>query len=205
MLRTNLSTRPFYNERVVQIALGVVALLVVAFTAFNLVQWRSLSERHAHLLARVGDDERNAARLRADAERARRSVNRADLERVAAAAREANDLIDRRVFSWTGLLNCLEETVPPDVRVQSIRPASDKEGNLTVTMVALGRRAEDIEQFVEQLEATKAFRHVYSRTETTNAQGLLEVSLEGRYLQGALPERPAAATAPPAPRAGRED
>ena len=32
MLRTNLSTRPFYNIRAVQVALGALALLVVVMT-----------------------------------------------------------------------------------------------------------------------------------------------------------------------------
>ena len=189
MLRTNLSTRPFYNERLVHLLLGLAALLIVGLTAFNLVQWRSLSERHARLLGRVFGSERQAATLRVDAERARRSVDREALERVAAAAREANGLIDKRTFSWTELLNRLEATLPADVRVQSIQPATDKEGRLTVAMVVFGRRAEDIEQFIEQLEGTGAFRNVVTRAETTNPQGLLEVSLEGQY----------------APRAARED
>ena len=38
MLRANLSTRPFYNERAVQIILGVVVLVVLAVTAFNVAQ-----------------------------------------------------------------------------------------------------------------------------------------------------------------------
>ena len=38
MLRTNLSTRPFYNLRAVQVALGALALLVVVLTLLNLVQ-----------------------------------------------------------------------------------------------------------------------------------------------------------------------
>ena len=67
------------------------------------------------------------------------------------------------------------------MRIQSIRPATDKEGRLTVAMVVFGRRAEDIEQFIEQLEGTGAFRNVVTRAETTTPQGLLEVTLEGRY------------------------
>lgn len=202
MLRTNLSTRPFYNERVVQISLAAAALLILALTAFNVVQFRSLSGRHAELLARVGDAERQATTLRSDADRARRSVDRSQLERVAASAREANSLIDARTFSWTELLNRLETTLPADVRIQSVRPVVDKDGNLTVAMIVLGRRAEDIEQFVEQLEGTKAFRHVYTRSESTNPQGLLEVTIEGWYLPGT----PTTADAPrPAGRAGRED
>jgi hypothetical protein len=73
--------------------------------------------------------------------------------------------------------------------VQSIQPVTDKEGRLTVAMVVLGRRAEDIAQFIEHLEGTGAFRNVVSRAETTNPQGMLEANLEGQY----------------APRASRED
>ena len=182
MLRTNLSTRPFYNERAVQLVLAAVALIILAVTAFNVVQLRALSARHAQLLGRVGGDEKRATALRADAETARRSVDRSQLETVAAAAREANELIDQRTFSWTDLLNRLEATLPADVRVQSIRPSTDLAGRLLVSMVVLGHRAEDIEQFIEQLEATDVFTHVYSRAETTTQQGLLEVVLDGQYL-----------------------
>ena len=38
MLRTNLSTRPFYNERAVQLLLALAALLVVVLTAFNAIR-----------------------------------------------------------------------------------------------------------------------------------------------------------------------
>ena len=192
MLHTNLSTRPFYNERAAQVALGAAALLVVAFTVFNIVEWRVLSERHAALVARVGGDEGAAATMRNTAERERRSLNRAELDRVAAASREANGLIDRRVFSWTGLLDRLEATVPPNVRVVTLRPSTDREGHLVVTIVAVGRQAEDIQQFVDQLKATGSFRQLVSRNETTDPQGLLQVALEGQYTPGA-PPRPASA------------
>jgi Tfp pilus assembly protein PilN len=181
MLRTNLSTRPFYNERLVQFALGTVALIALGLTVFNVVQVRTLTLRQGQLLGRVGAAERQAVKLRGDADHARRSLNREELDRVAAAAREANALIDARTFSWTELLNRLEVTLPDDLRVKSIRPMADQDGNLTVEMALVGRRPEDVAQFMEQLEATSAFSHVYSRTEATNAQGQLEVRLEARY------------------------
>jgi hypothetical protein len=199
MLRTNLSTRPFYNERVVQLVLWAAALVIVGLTVFNAVELRRLTVRHGQLLGSVVNDERRAAKLRADADVARRSVDRAQLEKVASAAREANRLIDQRTFSWTDLLNRLEATIPADVRIQTVRPATDREGRLSVSMVTVGRRAEDIEQFVEQLEGTGAFHHVYTRTETTNQQGLLEVLIEGQYEPAAVNGAPPGdAAAPPA-------
>ena len=196
MLRTNLSTRPFYNERAVQLVLWAAAAVIVALTVYNIVEVRLLSSRHGQLLQSVVDDEKRARTLRADAERARRSVDRAQLETVAAAAREANRLIDERIFSWTELLNRLESTLPDEVRIQAIRPSTDREGRLSVSLIVFGRRAEDIEEFVERLEAAGGFNHVYSRTETTNEQGLLEVVIEGRYVPSATAA--AAPTAAPA-------
>jgi Tfp pilus assembly protein PilN len=155
----------------------------------------------------VGDDEKRAATLRVDADLARRSVDRAQLEAVAAAAREANGLIDARTFSWTELLNRLEATLPPEVRIENIRPITDREGRLSVSMIVFGHRAEDIEQFAEQLEKTGGFQHVNSSSETTNPQGLLEVVIEGRYLPSATAAAaPGQAAAPSAPsRPAREE
>ena len=49
MLRTNLSTRPFYNERAVHVCLALSAILVVALTVFNLWEIYSLSGRDARV------------------------------------------------------------------------------------------------------------------------------------------------------------
>jgi Tfp pilus assembly protein PilN len=205
MLHTNLSTRPFYNERAAQVGLGVLAVVVLAFTVFNVIDGRALSARHRDLLARVGGDERAAAALREQADRARQSLNREELDRVDAAAREANGLIDRRVFSWTTLLDTVEATIPPGVRVLSLRPATDQEGRLVVAIAAVGRQAEDIQQFVDQLEAKGSFKDLVTRSETTDPQGLLQVALEGRYEPGAPPKRVAPAASPARKAPGRRD
>jgi hypothetical protein len=49
MLRTNLSTRPFYNIRAVRLALAAAAAIVTAITIFNVVQSIALSAREGEL------------------------------------------------------------------------------------------------------------------------------------------------------------
>ena len=51
MLRTNLSTRPFYNVRAVRALIGLFGLIVVAFTLFNVVEFVTLSARQRTLSA----------------------------------------------------------------------------------------------------------------------------------------------------------
>jgi Tfp pilus assembly protein PilN len=184
MLRTNLSTRPFYNERLVFVALAAVALLVAVLTVFNGVRLAALTRQDRALAGQTKATEEQVLRLRQQAARARSGIDREQLGAVVAAAREANALIDQRTFSWTDLLNRLETTLPPDVRIESIAPLQRKDGPLEVRVVVLARRAEDVDAFAEQLEANGGFRRVVSQTEVTTPEGLLEVSLQGEYAAG---------------------
>jgi Tfp pilus assembly protein PilN len=167
MLRTNLSTRPFYNERLVWLALGAAALLVALFTAFNLVRLVTLTRQDRALVGSTRSVEEQVTRLRQEAGQARSRIDRQALEVVAAAAREANGLIDERTFSWTELLNRLETTLPADVRIRAISPVRDQEGRLSIRLAVVARQAEDVDTFVDQLEKSGGFRNVVSRSETT--------------------------------------
>ena len=123
---------------------------------------------------------------------------------VAAAAREANSLIDQRTFSWTAFFNQIEATLPPDVMLVSVRPAV-KDGATRVSLAVLGRTAEDIDEFIEKLEATGAFeydpRHA-SRIATDD--GLNRAVLDAVYTPDVAPrsQAPAGRAGPRRRRAG---
>ena len=75
MIRTNLSTRPFYNERAIHGWLLAVAILVIAVSAFNisrLVRYSGTNTQQATAAAR---DEAKAAQLRDQAARLRATVD----------------------------------------------------------------------------------------------------------------------------------
>jgi Tfp pilus assembly protein PilN len=182
MLRTNLSTRPFYNERAVHAVLALAAILVVALTVFNASRVVSLSRRQTELSARAQTAETRSRELRAAALDIRRGLDTKELEAVATAAREANAIIDRRLFSWTELFNRFETTMPDDVRITSIRPKIDMDGTVRVTLGVVGRRVEDIEQFMGNLEATGTFADVLMREENVMEDRTLVAVLDGRYL-----------------------
>lgn len=181
MLRANLSTRPFYNERAVHAVLAVAAIAVLAVTALNVVRVVQLSRHNTQLSARVSRDRGEADRLTREATRIRRGINQDELQLVVNAAREANGLIDQRTFSWTEFFNRIETTLPPDVMLSAVRPAVDQDGT-GVQMIVLGRRAEDIDEFVEKLEATGAFEDVLPQQEERTDEGLHRVVIHARYV-----------------------
>jgi hypothetical protein len=185
--RINLSTRPFYNDRVVHAVLGVAAVAVLAFTAFNLWEVYMLSGRQAEVQARLARAEGQARQLREQATAVRRAINPTELEATVAAAREANLLIERRVFSWTEVLNQFETTLPPTVRISSVRPRIERDGTMRVEVVVLARTVEAVDAFIENLEKRGAFSGVLSREEFVNEDGLIQASLEGRYRAASAP------------------
>jgi Tfp pilus assembly protein PilN len=184
MLRTNLSTRPFYNERAVTLGLAGLAVLVGVFTLYNVSALVSLSRRHTALRAEIATSERRATELRQQAARVRAAIDPSALAAVSTAAHEANQLIDRRTFSWTELFNRFEATLPPDVRISAVKPSIDPEGRFVVSMTVVARRVEDIDAFIEALEKTGSFSGVLSRTERTNEDDMIEAELAGVYLPG---------------------
>jgi len=186
MLRTNLSTRPFYNERLVYVLVGLLGVLVVAFTAYNVQQVASLSARQAEASARASTDEQQARVLRQQAATARASLREEELQQVAARAQEANALIDRRVFSWSELFNHLERTLPADVMLIAVRPQIDADV-VKVAMVVMGRTIADIDGFIAQLEATGAFKDMLSTQEQVEDDGSFRATVEGRYVPASTP------------------
>jgi len=211
VLRTNLSTRPFYNERAVHVGIAVVALAVLALTAFSVTRIVQLSRQNTELSGRVSRDHAEAERLIREATAIRRTINQDELEIVAAAAREANELIDQRTFSWTAFFNYIEATLPPDVMLLSVRPTVKNE-ETRISMTVLSRRSEDIDEFIEKLEATGAFEDVLPSQADPTDDGLQRAILDSVYSgPGAEPAADAAnaeiaapeSPKPPAPAGGK--
>ena len=67
MLRTNLSTRPFYNVRAVRMALGLVGLMLLGAALFNTARLVSLGMSEESLGSRASEAEGEATRLRLEA------------------------------------------------------------------------------------------------------------------------------------------
>ena len=199
MLTTNLSTRPFYNERAVRGLLLGMLLLVLVLTAFNAVRAVSLRNEERSLSARATQATAEAARLRTEAQQMTGQIDPKELAAVSAAATEANDVIAQRTFSWVALLADLEATVPDNVRVTSIDPRVE-EGIMRVTFYVEADSPEQLALFMNGLERRGSFSDVLPRTQH-QAEDLLEATVEGTYEPRVI--EPTATVAPAAQKEGR--
>jgi Tfp pilus assembly protein PilN len=182
VIRSNLATRPFYNERIVRLWLLAITVIVLAATAFDVSRVVRDSRSDTELATQASQDEVRAANLRAAAARLRASVDTRQLDFASVDARQANDLIDRRTFSWTDLLNRLETTLPDNVRIMAVRNKLDPKRGVVLTINVVARNVDDVNDLMDNLEATTAFTDLLTPEEHVNADGQLEATVEATYL-----------------------
>ena len=180
MLRTNLSTRPFYNERGVHAVAAVMAILLVAVTIWQVARVLRLSAYKTELNAAIARDRDEAERLGREAADIRRGMDQKELTVVAAAAKEANHLIEQRTFSWTQLFNHLEATLPEDVMLTSISPDFE-DGVTLVNLEIQGRGGDVIDSFWERLEKTGAFHNIEWSGLTVTEEGIHRLAMTAVY------------------------
>jgi hypothetical protein len=167
MLRGNLSSRPFYNERLASAAIALIGAVAIALTAFNGYKLYALSKQRSELKARIDRDLAQAQQIERGAVTLQRNVDRATLVLLAGSTQEANFLIDQRTFSWTVFLGLIETKMPFDLRLVAVAPRIEK-GAIRMSMTVVGKRLEDIDDFVEALHSSGSFYDLLARNKERN-------------------------------------
>jgi hypothetical protein len=181
MLKGNLATRPFYNERLVNLLLVLLAAAGIALAVFNTTRTIYLTGEQARRTVVQRNAEQEIARLREEAAKQTATVDKPLLLRLGAATAEANAIIDQRLFSWTVLLGLLEQTIPFDVRLMTIAPRVDR-NDFVIEMAANARNAADIQEFIENLLSTGYFYETLAvQVDAIDADGTLTANIETRY------------------------
>ena len=180
MLKLNLATRPFYNERVIDsvlLLLGIVALVLMVAGGRTVFQ---LSNTYTDVVRMAELSETQIGTVTQEMVALNQSVSEDELEALRLSAAEANRLIDQRVFSWTELFNIIEQTLPNRVMLTGLRPIRNS-GSMTLTIGVIGERITDIEQFIEDLEATGSVGNVLARQEQRTEDGMYSAQLIGEF------------------------
>ncbi len=165
----NLARQPFRNERLPTLLLALGILVLALVSVRHLWVARELRRGGA------GDVEREVLGLEQETRRLRAEA--AQLGGVTAAAgtikewQAVKELVDRRVFSWSGLLEALEQGLPPGVRLVSVTPTV-KGGALALALSAVGRSVDDALALPKALEAQGEFEGAFPEGYSEGPQGV---------------------------------
>jgi Tfp pilus assembly protein PilN len=207
MLKTNLSSRPFYNESLVNALLALAVLVGLGLTAFNITRASALYEERSKSTDVRDKALADATRIRAEAQRESKSIDQGTLFYLGAQTQEANSIIDERRFSWTVFFDLMERTLPLDARLISVAPRDEK-GVFKISLVVNAKKLDDLSAFLDALNQTGSFYDMDTAAQDLNDDGTFTDTLIGSYVAPQAPTAPAAkpggkGKGEPAPNGGR--
>ena len=203
----NLASHPYEDARQFWMrwgtALGLLGLLTLVLLVLDLKGFVA-SSHDRKIMAQQRQAIAECDRKRAEADRI---LNLAENRTTRDQSQYLNQLIERKAFSWTRVLENLEKVMPPRVHLVSISPELDENNELALKMtvagdsrdraIELAKRMEESRRFVQT--EIKAERHVDSQTGDTE-----QIEMAAIYIPelpneaiGSTEEKPATAQKPP--------
>jgi hypothetical protein len=153
----NLSRRPFTNHRLLWI--GLVAVYFIAFWTFL---WMASEKsrvvaKQTEVSQRIELQKESAAEAVREQERRKLEQQKIVLtEQQAMQLASARQLIQRKVFSWNRMIGDIEEYVPKNTRIMSIKVEeivnTSDEVTATVQVKALGTTSDELTAMMINLE-----------------------------------------------------
>ncbi|HEY4762561.1 MAG TPA: PilN domain-containing protein [Candidatus Sulfotelmatobacter sp.] len=170
-LDINLASQPYEDARQFWMrwgtAVGAVAVLTLVLLALDITGWinarrdrAAIAEKRAMIVDRD--------QLRANAERILSlPQNRSTRDQ----SQFLNELIERKAFSWTRVLENLEKVMPPRVHLMSINPQLDEDNQLGLKMTVAGDSRDRAIELARRMEESRRFSQtniISERTQPSN-------------------------------------
>jgi type IV pilus assembly protein PilN len=143
-------------------AVGALALLTLVLLTLDVTGWVNARRDRAAIAekeAMIADRDR----LRTEAER---TLNLPQNRATRDESQFLNELIERKAFSWTRVLENLEKVMPARVHLESISPQLDEDNQLGLKMTVAGDSRDRALELARKMEESRRF----AQTQITSAR-----------------------------------
>jgi len=170
-LDINLATRPYEDAREFWLRWGLGVALLGLMTLFLLglavSDWRKAG-RDRHEIARIEAQiaERDNERMQ-DQAVLDQPANRSTRDQ----SQFLNVLIQRKAFSWTRVFEDLEQVMPSNLHVVSLRPELNDQGQMQLEMKVAGETRAAAVDLVHRMEGSKHFQGAQLVSEAPTGEG----------------------------------
>lgn len=197
-LDINLASQPYEDARQFWMrwgaAVGAVALLTLVLLALDVTGWINARRDRtaiAEKKAMIADRDR----LRAEAER---TLNLPENRTTRDESQFLNQLIERKAFSWTRVLENLEKVMPPRVHLESMSPQLDEDNQLGLKMTVAGDSRDRALELARRMEESRRFAQTQVTAENfaqSNTGDSERFEIIATYIPEPAPSAPKTATA----------
>jgi type IV pilus assembly protein PilN len=158
-LDINLASQPYEDARQFWMrwgtAVGALGLLSIVLVVMTITGWANA--RHDH--AAIASVQRQIADRDAFHAEAEANLNRPDHRTTRDESQFLNELIERKSFSWTQVLESMEKVMPSGVHLVNITPASDEDNQISLKMTIAGESRDRVLDLMRRMEESQRFAH----------------------------------------------
>ncbi|MGA3195253.1 MAG: PilN domain-containing protein [Terriglobales bacterium] len=157
-LDINLATRPYEDAREFWVrwgtAIAILGVLTLGLIGWTVRSWENAGrDRHAiaQLQQKIAQRDRERAEDQAVLDM---SANRSTRDQ----SQFLNGLIRRKAFSWTRVFEELEQVMPANLHVVSLRPEFNEQNEMQLEMRVAGDNRNAAVELVHRMESSKHFQ-----------------------------------------------
>jgi len=197
-LEINLASRPYEDARQFWMrwgtAVGMIGVLTLILLTLDVTGWvNARRDRKAIAEKRALIAERDQIRIHAE-----EFLNRPENRTTRDESQFLNQLIERKAFSWTRVLESLEKVMPPRLHLVSISPQLDEDNQLALKMIVAGDSRDRAIELAKRMEDSRRFaqtvilREASIQSQTGDTE---QVEIAAIYIPETLADTAAASTA----------
>jgi Tfp pilus assembly protein PilN len=156
-LEINLASQPYEDARQFWMrwgtAVGAVGVLTLVLLALTVTGWMNARRDHAAIRqkkATIADRDQKLAEAQTFLSLPQNRNTRDESQFL-------NDLIERKAFSWTRVLESLERVMPPRVHLVTISPGLDEDNQLSLKMTVAGDSRDRAIELAHRMEESRRF------------------------------------------------
>lgn len=181
----NLASEPFRPRRPVLAVAAAAGLLLSALLAGLIYLGFQERARLADTRAAIARLEAEARSLAAEQARLEAVLRRPENAEVLEHSLFYNSLLYRKGIGWTRLFDDLENVMPHNVRLISVRPQVNARNEVLLDMVVGADSSEPVVAFLTRLESSPRFgeTYVHNRLPPSQAEPLLRYRISVKYGQ----------------------
>jgi type IV pilus assembly protein PilN len=190
-LDINLASQPYEDARQFWMrwgtALAAAAIVTVALLTITISGW--FAARHDH--AKIAELKAGIAQRDLKRQQAEDFLNQPQNRSTRDQSQFLNELIERKSFSWTRVLEDLEKVMPARVHLVSIHPELDEDNQLSLKMSVAGDSRDRAIELARRMEDSRHFTQTFIENESLRASSNngdpIEFSIHAIYVPETVP------------------
>ena len=189
-LDINLASQPYEDARQFWMRWGTglvaVSILTLVLLTNTVTGW--FAARHDH--AKIADLKADIAKRDLKRQQAETFLNRPENRSTRDQSQFLNELIERKSFSWTRVLEDLEKVMPARVHLVSIHPELDDENQLSLKMMVAGDSRDRALELARRMEDSRHFTQTYIESEhygSSSTGDTVQITIVANYVPETVP------------------